>query len=263
MEGEMKHQLSILALALVALLATITLGAAPAAAQTAPPQERAEPRLVTVTGEAVVNVVPDEVVLTLGVESSDKQLRRAKSLNDERVKQVLAAAERLGIPAKDIQTDHISIEPRYRDNYEQRDFVGYFVRQTIEINLKDVSQFENLLTDVLDAGANYVHGIQFRTTELRKHKDEARALAIEAAREKAVALAQELDQHVGKPYSIREDQEGWWSGYNTGWGSAGGLGMTQNVVQNAGNEGAGMEGALAPGQLGVTARVTVSFELEQ
>ena len=91
----MKHQLSILALALAALLITVTLGATPAAAQTAPPQDRAEPRLVTVTGEAVVNVVPDEVVLTLGVESSDKQLRRAKSLNDDRVKQVLAAAESL------------------------------------------------------------------------------------------------------------------------------------------------------------------------
>ena len=259
----MKHQLSILALALVALLATVALGVAPATAQTAPPQDRAEPRLVTVTGEAVVNVVPDEVVLTLGVESSDKQLRRAKSLNDERVKQVLAAAEKLGIPAKDIQTDHISIEPRYRDNYEQRDFVGYFVRQTIEITLKDVSQFENLLTDVLDAGANYVHGIQFRTTELRKHKDEARALAIKAAREKAVALAQELDQKVGKPYAIREDQEGWGSGYNSWWGNAGGFGMTQNVVQNAGNAGMEMDGALAPGQIGVTARVTVSFELEE
>jgi uncharacterized protein len=259
----MKHQLSILALAFVAFLATVTLGVAPAAAQTESPQDRAAPRLVTVTGEAVVNVVPDEVVLTLGVESSDKQLRRAKSLNDERVKQVLAAAEKLGIPAKDIQTDHISIEPRYRDSYEQRDFIGYFVRQTIVITLKDVSQFEDLLTDVLDAGANYVHGIQFRTTELRKHKDAARALAINAAREKAVALAQELDQKVGKPYAIREDQEGWGSGYNSWWGSAGGLGMTQNVVQNAGNTGMEMDGALAPGQIGVTARVTVSFELEE
>jgi uncharacterized protein YggE len=259
----MKHQLSILTLALVALLATVALGAAPAAAQTAPPRDRVEPRLVTVTGEAVVKVVPDEVVLTLGVESSDKQLRRAKSLNDERVKQVLAAAEQLGIPAKDIQTDHISIEPRYRDSYEQRDFIGYFVRQTIGITLKDVTQFEDLLTAVLDAGANYVHGIQFRTSDLRKHKDEARALAIKAAREKAVTLAQELDQNVGKPYAISEDQEGWGSGYSSWWGSAGGLGMTQNVVQNAGNVGMEMDGALAPGQISVTARVTVSFELEE
>jgi hypothetical protein len=258
----MRHRMSILAFALAALLITVTIAAIPAAAQTTAPQDHADPRLVTVTGEAVVKVVPDEVILTLGVESSDKQLRPAKSLNDERVKTVIAAAQKLGIPAKDIQTDHISIEPRYRDSYEQRDFVGYFVRQTIGITLKDVSQFENLLTDVLDAGANYVHGIQFRTSELRKYKDEARALAIQAAREKAMALAEELDQRVGQPYSIREDQEGWWSGYNSWWGSPGGLGMTQNVVQNASNAGAEMEGALAPGQLSVNARVTVSFELE-
>jgi uncharacterized protein YggE len=262
MEEKMKHRTSILPLALIALLIGVTLGAIPAAAQTATPQDRADPRLVTVTGEAVVKVVPDEVVLTLGVESSDKQLRRARSLNDERVKAVIAAAAKLGVPAQDIQTDHISIEPRYRDSYEQRDFVGYFVRQTIGITLKDVSRFEDLLTDVLDAGANYVHGIQFRTSELRKHKDQARALAIQAAREKAVALAQELGQQVGQPYAIREDQEGWGSGYNAWWGSPGGLGMTQNVVQNAGNAGPETDGALAPGQLSVTARVTVSFELE-
>ncbi len=101
----------------------------------------------------------------------------------------MAAAEKLGVAEKDIKTDHISIEPRYRDSYEQRDFVGYFVRQTIVITLQDITLFEDLLTDVLDAGANYVHGIQFRTTELRKYKDEARALAIKAAQEKAVAMA--------------------------------------------------------------------------
>ena len=173
----------------------------------------------------------------------------------------MAAAEKLGVPAKHIQTDHISIEPRYRDSYEQRDFVGFFVRQTIVITLKDITRFEDLLTDVLDAGANYVHGIQFRTTELRKHKDEARALAIRAAREKAVALAAELGQKVGEPYAIREEQSGWWSGYGW-WGSTGNFGMTQNVVQNTGEAPTTTEGALAPGQISVTARVTVSFSLE-
>ncbi len=237
-------------------------GVTPAGAQTLGPSNRVEPRLITVSGEADVKVIPDEVVVTLGVETSDKQLRVAKSLNDDRVAKVLAAAAKLGVTAKEIQTDHISIEPRYRDSYEQRDFVGYFVRQTIMITLKDLSHFEDLLTDVLDAGANYVHGIQFRTTELRKHKDEARALAIRAAREKAVAMAAELGQKVGEPYAISEEQSGWWSGYGAWWGSASALGMTQNVVQNAGDAAAVTEGALAPGQISVTARVTVSFALE-
>ena len=70
----MKHCPATLALALAALLIAVTLGVAP--------QDRAAPRLVTATGEAVVNVVPDEVVLTLGVESKayhDWQIGRASA----------------------------------------------------------------------------------------------------------------------------------------------------------------------------------------
>ena len=56
------------------------------------------------------------------------------------------------------------------------------------ITLGDVSRFEDLLSDTLLAGANHVHNVEFRTTELRQHRDAARALAIQAAREKAEAL---------------------------------------------------------------------------
>jgi uncharacterized protein YggE len=225
--------------------------------------ETSEPGLVTVTGDAEVRVVPDEVILTLGVETWDKNLSKAKRENDERVKAVLELAKTYGIESKYIQTDHVSIEPRYHDSYRQEDFIGYFVRKTIVITLKDISQFEDLLTSVLEAGVNYVHGIQFRTTELRQHRDEARALAIKAAQEKANALVGELNQRVGKPRTIREDQVGWWSWYNAWWGSrwSGGP-ATQNVIQEVGGESFTSEGVLAPGQITVKARVTVTFELE-
>jgi hypothetical protein len=258
----MKTRTHIYLTATAMLLLVALFSVAPAAAQTAaPPDERAAPRLVTTTGEAEVLVVPDEVVLTLGVETSNKDLGEAKRANDEIVAKVLAAAQANGIDPKYLQTDHISIEPRYRDSYEQRDFVGYFVRKTIVMTLKDIEAFDAVLTDALEAGATYVHGIQFRTTELRKHRDEARALAIRAAREKAVALTGELGQEVGEPYAIREEQSGWWFSYNSWWGGPAG-GMTQNVIQEAGSAPTGMDGTLAPGQISVTARVTASFEME-
>ena len=196
--------------------------------------ELAEPGIITVTGEAEVRVVPDEVILTLGVETWDAYLKSAKSQNDERVKEVLRIAQAYGVEARHIQTDHISIEPRYEDNYEKKDLIGYFVRKTIVITLKDISKFDDLLTSVIDADVNYVHRIQFRTTELRKYRDEARALAIKAAQEKANALAGELGQSVGKPRTINEEQAGWWSWYNSWWGAGWGNNMSQNVIQEAG-----------------------------
>ena len=221
-----------------------------------------EPRLITVTGDAEVRVVPDEVILTLGVETWDKNMDVAKGENDRIVARVLALATEYGIEPEHVQTEYVNIEPRYRDGYyEERDFIGYFVRKTIVITLRDLSKFEDLLAAALDSGVNYVQGIEFRTTELRAHRDEARALAIEAAREKAVALAGELGQKVGDPHLIQEVQSGWWSGYNSWWGSRWGGLVAQNVIQEVGSSGSAGEGTVAPGQISVNARVMVSFAL--
>ncbi|HEX3043422.1 MAG TPA: SIMPL domain-containing protein [Bacillota bacterium] len=216
---------------------------------------------ITVTGEAEVNVIPDEVILSLGVETSDKDLNIAKKLNDERIKKIISFAKTFQIDSKYIQTDYLDIEPRYA-NYEKQTFLGYYIRKNIVITLKDISKFDDLLSGVLTVGANYVHGIQFKTTELRKYKDQARKLAIKAAQEKAVALSGELGQKIGKPINISEDYADWFSSYRGWWGSAGGGVMTQNVIQNAAGESMSVEDTVAPGQIGIKARITVIFELE-
>ncbi len=217
--------------------------------------------LVKVTGDAEVKVVPDEVVLTLGVETWNQDLSAAKSENDQRVQKIIEVAKKLKIEEKNIQTDHISIEPRYKDQWEHREFVGFFVRKTLAVTLKDTTKFEELLSSALGAGANYVHGIEFRTTELRKYRDQARSMAIKAAQEKATALAKELGKTIGRPHMIQEGRAGWWSGYNSWWGSRYGGQMSQNAVQNIGSPSEG-ESSVALGQISVNANVTVSFELQ-
>jgi uncharacterized protein YggE len=221
----------------------------------------AEQRSVTVTGSSQVLVIPDEVVLTLGVETADLQLANAQKTNDEIVKRVFQVASDMQIDSKYVQTDFINIEPRYQDSYTEKHFIGYFVRKSIVITLKDLTKFEELYSRVLEAGVNYVHGIDFQTSELRKYRDQARALAIQAAQQKAVALAGELAQEVGEPVLIQENSDYWWSGYSSWWGSSG-AGMYQNVIQNSGQAPVDTEGTLAPGQIAVTANVTVEFDLK-
>jgi uncharacterized protein YggE len=218
---------------------------------------------ITVTGDAMVKVVPDEVILTLGVETRHQELAVAKRHNDERVQRVIAVAKRLGIEEKHIQTDFINISPEY--DYRDHDIdliVGYRVGKTIEITLRDIDQFDDLLAGTLEAGANYVHGIEFRTTELRKYRDQARALAIQAAQEKAQDLAKELGRVAGDPQSISEQYSGWWSSYNSWWGSRWGNYVSQNVVQNVGMDAFTTEGGTAPGQIAVSARIAVTFGLK-
>jgi uncharacterized protein YggE len=221
-----------------------------------------EDRRITVTGEADVRVVPDEVVLTLGVETDDMNLAAAKAENDARMARVIQAAERAGLPQNLIRTDYLGIEPRYDYDGRERIFLGYWVQKSVSLTLRDIDAFEDLLSAVLEAGANYVHGIQFRTTELRSHRDRARSLALEAAREKAEMMAGELGHSVTGTVLIREDRSGWWSSYGGWWRGGRGGYMSQNVVQNAQPGGGAAEGVTAPGQISVIANVTVTFELE-
>ena len=224
--------------------------------------EGVEPRTVTVTGEAEVKVVPDEVIVVFGVESIHKELAEVKKTNDQRVRNVLAAVQAAGVLSKNVQTDYINIEPDYRSSDSSAPkIVGYIERTTIVVTLTDLTKFEKLLTSTLEEGAEHVHSVDFRTTPLRKYRDQARALAIQAAKEKAVALAGELGQKVGRPHSIREGQSGWWSSYRSWWGRGYQM-ASQNVVQNASGGGSNQGGALAPGTLSVRADVTVTFELE-
>lgn len=220
------------------------------------------PGTISVSGEAVVKVAPDEVVITLGVESYHARLSAAKRENDARVERVLRLAQGFDIEPKHIQTDFISIEPHYHDGLWREKMEGYFVRKSIVVTLRDLSQFDRFLTEVIDQGVNYIHGIEFRTTELRDFRDQARALAVRAAREKAEAMAGELGIMIGDPQSIREESIGWWSGYGASWWGYRGGGLSQNVLQNLGEGPGELTGTIAPGQIAIRGRVSVTFYLQ-
>jgi uncharacterized protein YggE len=115
---------------------------------------------------------------------------------------------------------------------------------------------------MIESGVNYVQGIDFQTTELRKHRDEARALALKAAEEKAIAMAGELDQEIGEPITINEEYSNWWSGYSSWWGYGMGSSQTQNVVQNSQGVQPDSENAVALGLISVNASVSIEFRLK-
>jgi uncharacterized protein YggE len=221
-------------------------------ARLAAADDKPEPRLITVTGDAEVLVVPDEVVFDLTVQNINREMRTAKSLTDEQLKKLIEITRRYHIDPKDVQTDYIKLEPRYRGNDESRTFIGYSVRKDLVFTLRDVSRAEELLSEVLESGISRVNGVRFQTSQMRKYRDQARALAIRAAQEKATALTAEIGQKIGKAYSIEEESP------NTGLAYQ----NSSNFAMRAGGgDAADSEGTLSLGQIKVTARVTVRFEL--
>jgi uncharacterized protein len=239
------------------LLLALALMALPLASAHAEPQ-------INVSGSAEVKVAPDEIHLSVGVETRDENLDIARRQNDERVAAALAFLKNSGIKDKDIQTDCINIQPDYDYNKSHVQPVAYIVRKSIEVRLTAVTNLEGTLTGLLTNGVNYVHGIDFRTTQLRKYRDQAREMAIKAAKEKAEALTSALGVKCSRVCNVNVND---WSGggYGNYWGGRAGYynNQVQNIVQNRGDGAADAIGeTFSVGQISVSASVNVSFLIE-
>lgn len=206
-------------------------------------------RTITVQGRAKIEVAPDEAVLNLGVESFDADLDAAKLNNDRIVSAVLSVARESGVSDDDLRTDRLFIHPRYNETGGERNLQGYLVHQSIVIIIDDTDKVESMLSAVLAAGVNRVHGIEYRTSNPGFHRDRARSMALDAAKEKASAMAAQLGQDVGRPLEIRE-QPGSSARPNP-----------FNVSTHGGRAVGAPEGTMVAGRIAVTATVSVKFEL--
>src|SRR5215467_13708279 len=166
-------------------------------------QDKTPPRVVRVMGTAEVKVVPDRAVIQLGVEKQNINARTAKQLADAASRKILATIGGAGIDDKDVQTISFSLHPQFDYRRGQR-LTGFAAQQTLSVTVRDLAKLDSLLEALIQSGGNRINSIEYETSDLRKYRDQARDLAVKAAREKAQALAKALGQEIGKAYSIEE-----------------------------------------------------------
>lgn len=228
-------------------------------------QAAPEPPLISTTGTAEILVTPDLADLHFEVEVRHADLATARKQQSERVAKVLAAIRALGVAGADLQTADISVVPNYtandRERLETAEVRFFTVSQNIAVTLRDVKKVPDFIGAATTAGATEARFAGLRTTQLRKHRDAARANAIKAAREKAVALAAVLGVRVGKPYRIFEGAAPWSLGSNAG--SPAQTPQNSVVPQHDEEPDDSPGGAtFARGTISVTATISVSFLLE-
>lgn len=214
-----------------------------------------------VTGEAVILVTPDQVVVTLGIEVREPHLAGAREKFEIIAKQVNTAITGLGIAPEQVRTDCLEIAPYYHERSTQERLTPeyYRINRVMTVTLKDTRMVDSLVSVALANGATHVLDVDFRTTELRKHRDEARRLAIRAAKEKAALLVGEIGRDLGKANSISEGQYGWYA-YNPYRSRSDNRSyQSQNMSVNNGG-GATGDTVVPPGQIAVSANVQVTFE---
>lgn len=120
----------------------------------------------------------------------------------------------------------------------------------VVIVLRDVAKAEPMLSEIFKSGISHIDGLDFRSTQIRKYKDQARALAMKAAQEKASAMAREIGQTIGKAHSIEEQSD-----------SRVFANASSNIRGSVGESYSEAESTIALGRISISARVVVSFEL--
>jgi uncharacterized protein len=255
-------------LALIGLLVVLGLGSllprTQAAATSATPDENFcdSSRSVHVSGAAVINVTPDRVLLQLGVQSNGATPDSVRKLNAQDIQKVIRAVSALGVQAKDIATDAYLVFPVYEE-YSSLVIKGYRIDNTVSITLRDVSLVDDVLIVALKSGANEVLDIQFYSSELRKYRDQARALAMQAASDKAADLASAAGAEAGCVLTISENS--WYQYYGSWRGGREAALWAQNVIQNT----SPYQGELAQtddspvtlGQIAIRAQVDAIYSL--
>ena len=211
-------------------------------------EDKLPEHVVRVVGTAEVKVAPDRAVIELGVQKQDPSAMAAKKAADAAARKILASLRQNGVDEKDVQTTFLSLQPQV--SYVKKVRVAYFVAtQTLTVTVRDLAKLEPLLESLVKAGGNRIDSIQYETSDLRKYRDQARDLAVKAAREKARALAQALGQDIGKAQIIEEVPEPQYS-------------ALRNVQVSYEYDRTRSSGpSIAVGQKAISASVTVSFEL--
>lgn len=218
-------------------------------------------RTVHVTGSAMINITPDRALIQLGVQSNGVSPDAVQIENSKTIRKVIDAIKGQGVDSKDIATDIYVIEPIYED-YDSLYIKGYRINNMVAITLRDITKTSAILGAALKAGANQVIDVEFFTSELRKYRDQARKMAMQAANEKAQALAKAAGAETGCVLSINENS---WSYYNGWWYGRNQNLWTQNTIQNTtpsnDSESSMGDEPVSLGQISVKAEVSVSYGL--
>ena len=209
------------------------------------------PPSITTIGTAHVYVEPDEVLVDVYLENEDNDLEVASEKTDKQAIAVLKVCREFKIAPEHAQ----STRRNYGRNWRYKDGrPKYKASQTISICLKDLDNYDEFIGAIIKLDVANVGGAQFRTTKHREMMDKARVKAMLAAKEKAVLLASQYQQEVGRALDIKEGSMG--SMFRGGQ-----MAYANTAFESGASESAVDGSAFSPGQLKIEAQVTVTFAL--
>ena len=215
-------------------------------------------RSFTVLGEGKANAIPDIAEFSFSVVTQGgKDIAASKKENTDKMNAAIDFVKSKGVEAKDIKTQSYNLEPRYTYCYNDRgicppsEIVGYTITQNVLIKVRDFTKIGDILTGVVERGANQTSNLSFKIDDETSVQNEARAEAIKKAQDKAKSMAKAGGFGIGRLLSIDENNYPMPIYYSKAMGIGGGV-----------SEAASVAPTIEPGSQEITINVTMRYEIK-
>lgn len=211
---------------------------------------------IIVFGASALTVDPNKAEIYVKIITLEKTAQESRNKNSQIASSVTKVLKKEGVRDKDIETSQFFISQKYE--YEEiteagsrksrQTLIGYEVTNILKVTTQDLDKAGRLIDAAVDNGANDIERVSFGLTKEKEKeiKQQAMILASNDAKEKAVALATNLEVSLLKPISISES-----SFYYQPF----------EVARGALLEKAAPETIISPQRLEVSASVSLAYEI--
>lgn len=213
--------------------------------------DEAKTPTVVVSAEGAVDVMPDEAQIRFSVNTQRKKVFPAAEENAKNVAAVLAALEKAGVQKSELSTIGFTIQPTI-DYSSMASVTGYEVRNTVLIKTDRIDAAGAIIDAAAQTGAVSVVQIAFGLKDNRTLRDQALRQAVANARADASVIADASGGTLGPVRRIITSSNGRQPIYNPDV-------IAGSTLYRMADRSAAPD--LMPGDLTITASVTIEYEL--
>lgn len=209
-----------------------------------------ESRVISVTASEEVRVEPDIAEISIGIRTEDIEAEACRNENSLLTEAVVEAVKALGVEESSIQTSGLDLYPRYKWTGSEDVLNGYTMTTTLTVSDLPVELTGKVLTDAVGAGATDINSVTYLSSSYDEAYQQALEQAIQTARTKADVMAEAGGCAIAGVANIQENN------YNQ-------IGRYTDYTVNAAMMKADTaETVVQPGELSISAQVTVQFSIE-
>lgn len=208
------------------------------------------PPVISVSGEGIVEALPDRATISIAVVSRDKNPSFVHAANANAAASVINSIVALGIDRINISTANYIFNPIFRHSDNGKRFLdAYEASNSVTVIVDDLNLVSKIIDAALNHGANRVDSLNFGLRNNAALQDEALRLAVLDAKRKAEIVASALGKVIVSVRNVSINHSSFDS--------------TRNFKARALAEDAAVETPIESGTLHCSASVHVDFEISR